>query len=148
MRLQHILVPVDFTETSDHALDYAMEMAKKVGAKVTAIHVYELPIYGFPDGAFVASAEIATKISDASQHALEATVAKQKGKGVEIEGVLRNGAPWEVIHEIAKDRDCDLIIMGTHGRRGVARALLGSVAEKVIRTAERPVMAVRLPEPA
>ena len=145
LQIQRILVPIDFTETSDRALDYAIELAQKVGASVTVMHAYELPIYGFPDGALVATADVATRISQASQEALQAAVSKREGRGVALTTVLRDGVPWEEIASVGNELDADLIVVGTHGRRGLRRAILGSVAENVIRTSTRPVLTIHAP---
>jgi len=138
-----ILVPVDFSDTSERALDYAVDLAKQLGAKVVVMHAYELPVYGFPDGAFVATVEMATRIMNGAQAGLQAEVDKRKGSGVEIKTVLRQGIPVDEVHSVADEVNADLIVVGTHGRRGLARALLGSVAENVIRTSMRPVLAIR-----
>jgi nucleotide-binding universal stress UspA family protein len=141
--LRRILVPTDFTETSDRALDWAMGIAARVGASVTVMHSYEIPIIGFPDGAIVATPEIASRIADASRAALESTVEQRRGRGVTLDSVLREGVAWEEINAVADAIDADLVVIGTHGRRGLARALLGSVAENVIRTAHRPIVTIR-----
>ncbi len=138
-----ILVPVDFSDTSEKALDYAVDLAKSTGASVVVAHAYELPVYGFPDGAFVATVEMATRIMNGAQAALEACVEKRKASGVTMKTELRQGDPVDEIHSIADTVGADLICLGTHGRRGLARALLGSVAEQIIRTAKLPVLAIR-----
>ena len=136
-----ILVPVDFSETSEAALEYAVSLARPLGARLVVMHAYELPIYGFPDGALVASVEVATRLMNSAQVGLDAMVAKWRGEA-RIDTVLRQGVPWEEVHAVAEDVDADLVIIGTHGRRGIARALLGSVAEKILRTSSRPVLTV------
>lgn len=138
-----ILVPVDFSDTSERALDYAVDLAKPLGATVVVMHSYELPVYGFPDGAFVATVEMATRIMNGAQAGLDAEVEKHKGAGVAMKTVLRQGIPVDEVHSVADEVNADLIVVGTHGRRGLARALLGSVAENVIRTSSRPVLAIR-----
>jgi nucleotide-binding universal stress UspA family protein len=145
--IKHILVPIDFTETSDHALDYAVELAAKLGARVTVMHAYELPIYGFPDGALVATVDVATRISQAAQAALAAAVESRSTRGVPLKAVLRDGPPWEEINTVANELDVDLIVLGTHGRRGLRRAILGSVAENVIRTTTKPVLTIHAEVP-
>jgi len=141
--LRRILIPTDFTETSDKAIEWALGLAAKLGAAVTVLHTYELPIIGFPDGAIVATPEIASHIADASRAALDAAVKRLAGRGIAIESVLREGVAWEEINAVAELIAADLIVIGTHGRKGLARALLGSVAENVIRTATRPVVSIR-----
>jgi nucleotide-binding universal stress UspA family protein len=140
--IRRILVAVDFTETSDHALDYAIEFASKLDAQITALHVYELPIYGFPDGALITTADMASRISSSAQKGLDAVLEARAGRGVRLTGLLRQGTVWEEINAVAKEIEADLIVIGTHGRRGLSRALLGSVAESVIRTATRPVLTI------
>lgn len=137
-----ILVATDFSETSDRALDYAIDLAKLLGSSVTVLHAYELPVYGFPDGALVATVEIATRIMNAAQSALAQTCEARANKGVKLDSMLRQGVAFEEIHSVAEEINADLIVIGTHGRKGLARALLGSVAEKVIRTATRPVLTI------
>jgi nucleotide-binding universal stress UspA family protein len=141
--LRRILVPTDFTETSDHAVDWALGVAAKVGGKVTLMHAYELPIIGFPDGTIIATPTIASHIADGSRAALDATVKRIAARGVSVESVLKEGIIYEEINAVAEAIDADLIVIGTHGRKGLARALLGSVAENVIRTATRPVVTIR-----
>jgi nucleotide-binding universal stress UspA family protein len=109
------------------------------------MHAYEIPIVGFPDGALVATAEIATRLADASRTGLDSVLARRQGGKVPFDAVLREGVPFEQINAVAEEIDAHLIVMGTHGRRGLARALLGSVAEKVVRTAHRPVTLIRGP---
>ena len=146
--LRRFLVPTDFTETSERALEWALDLAKRVGAAVTVMHAYEIPILGFPDGALIASPDIATKISEAARSGLDRTVARVKDRGVPVDAILRDGVAYEEVNAVAEAIQADLIIIGTHGRRGIARALLGSVAENVIRTATRPVVTIHGPRGA
>ena len=143
MRLpKRILVATDFSDTANAAFDYAVDLAKQLGAKVTAVHAYELPVYGFPNGALVASVEMTTRIMSAAQEALESACKVRANRGVDITPLVRQGVTWEEVHRVAEEIDADLIVIGTHGRRGLSRALLGSVAEKIIRTATRPVLTI------
>jgi nucleotide-binding universal stress UspA family protein len=141
--LKRILVPTDFTDTSDRALDWAIGLASRLGGAVTLMHSYEIPVIGFPDGAIIATPEIATRISEASRQALDTAVKKRQGGAVPVNGLLREGVAWEAINAVADEMDADFIVIGTHGRRGLTRALLGSVAENVVRTAHRPVVTIR-----
>ena len=143
--VKRIVVATDFSETSDRAVDAAVELAATTGASVTVVHAYEIPVYGFPDGSLVASADFATRITTAAQEALAATLEMRKSKGVELEPELRQGVPWQEVNDVADKRNADLIVIGTHGRSGLAHALLGSVAERVIRSATRPVLVIRDP---
>jgi nucleotide-binding universal stress UspA family protein len=137
---RRILVPIDFTEVSASALDWAIELAASLGASVTVMHSYAIPVVGFPDGALIPSAEVATGLGEAARAALEAAVAPRRSGRVVLETVLREGDAWEEIQRLADEMDADLIVIGTHGRHGLARALLGSVAEHVMRTSHRPVL--------
>ena len=143
--IKRLLVPIDFTDTSDFALEYALQLATALGADIVVMHAYELPIYGFPDGAMIATAEVATKLSTAAQTALDAAVTSRKDRGVPMSSVLRDGVPYEEINTVAGEMDVDIIVIGTHGRKGLTRMLLGSTAEKVVRTATRPVLTVHPP---
>jgi nucleotide-binding universal stress UspA family protein len=143
--LARILVGTDFTETSNGALDWAIELAAPLGASVTVMHAYEIPVVGFPDGALIATAEIAARISDGARAGLDSVLEQRSGRGVPLTAVLRQGAAWEEINKLADELDADIIVIGTHGRRGLSRALLGSVAEKVVRTATRPVTTIHGP---
>jgi nucleotide-binding universal stress UspA family protein len=137
---KRILVATDFSDASEVALDYAIGLAKALGAKITVFHSYELPIYGFPDGALIATAEMATAIMTGAQAGLDAMCKRREGSGVELTQVVRQGMASEDVHRVAEEVGADLIVIGTHGRKGLAHALLGSVAEKIIRTATRPVL--------
>ena len=139
--MKTILVAVDFSDSSEAALAYAVELAKPLGAKLVVMHSYELPVYGFPDGALVASVEVATRIMQGAQTGLEAMVERYKDVA-ELSTIVRQGVPWEEVRAVAEEVDADMIVIGTHGRKGIARALLGSVAEKILRTSTRPVLAV------
>jgi len=140
--VRNIVVATDFSDIADHALDEAVELAEKFGAKITLVHSYEIPVYGFPDGILVASAEVTTQIQIASQKQLTEAIDRRKAHNVPITPLLRMGAPWDEINAAAAETGAGLIVIGTHGRRGLSRALLGSVAERVIRTATLPVLVV------
>jgi nucleotide-binding universal stress UspA family protein len=142
---RRLLVPVDFSETSDRALDYAVELARKFDATITVLHAYQIPVYGFPDAAYITASEVAAQISNAAQGRLDAILEDNKTSGVPMNAVLRDGVAWEEVNAVAVDIHADLIIIGTHGRRGLARALLGSVAENVIRTSSVPVLVIHGP---
>jgi nucleotide-binding universal stress UspA family protein len=142
---RRILVPTDFTDTSERALDWAFSFSERLGSSITVMHAYEIPIIGFPDGALVATAEIATRMNEAARTGLERVVSRRTGGKVPVDSVLREGVPWEEITAVADEIDADMIVIGTHGRKGLARALLGSVAENVVRTATRPVLTIHGP---
>lgn len=141
--IKHILVATDLADTSERVHQYAIELASKLGAHVTLLHVFSLPIYNFPDGTFVPSAEVAAQVSDAARRHLDATVARLKEQGLNVAAVLRSGSPIEEIQSVAKEVGADLIVMGTHGRGALGRALLGSTANAIIRSSDIPVITIR-----
>ena len=129
---RHVLVPHDFSDTAEHALSFAVALAEKLGAHITLMHAYEIPTY--PDSVLM-TAEVAGSIQRAALRALDAVAARTRRPGLEVQALLREGRSWSEINSTAKETHADLIVMGTHGRHGLARALIGSVAEKVVRTA-------------
>ena len=137
-----ILVATDFSVAAETALDLALPLAAKLGAKVYLLHAYQLPIVGFPDGVLVPTAEIASRIIIAAEKGLADCVAKRKESSVQIIPILKQAGAREAVLEAAQDVSADLVIMGTHGRRGIARALIGSVAEAVVRACPVPVLTV------
>lgn len=141
--IKSILVSVDLAEGSDRVLDYAVDFATKLSARLTVLHVYNLPVYNFPDGSFVPTAEVASQVGDAARRQLDATVERLKGRGVEVTGILRSGPPPQEICTVATEVGADLILMGTHGRGALGRALLGSTANTVVRSAPVPVLTIR-----
>lgn len=137
-----LLVPTDFSECSKAALDRAVALAKKLDARVVVFNAWELPIVGLPDGAIVATPEWAMKIIEVTEKELRAEAARHAKAGVRIETMTKQGDTWRTILDVAEQLRAEMIVMGTHGRRGLPRALLGSVAEKVVRTADCPVLTV------
>lgn len=138
-----ILVPTDFSASSDRALAYATSLGKALGAELVVLHAYDLPIVGFPDGALVASPELATRITEGAQIGMKRALDAHAGAGVPMRSLIRQGTTWRTILDVSKELACDMIVMGTHGRQGLPRALLGSVAEKIVRSADVPVLTVR-----
>ena len=138
--LTSIVVATDFSDIANHALDETLDLAHKLGAKITLVHSFEIPVYGFPDGLLVAPADVTTRIEIAAQRQLTEIIEARKDRGVPITPVLRMGTPWVEIDAVARQTGAGLVVAGTHGRRGVARALLGSVAERLLRTCSLPVL--------
>ncbi len=143
--VRHILVPHDFSETGEHALTFALDLAQRLGARVTVLHVYEVPAFAFPEMP-VETTDLTGQIERASRSALDGVVARAQRLGVEVRASLREGTVWSEIQAAAGEQKADLVVMGTHGRRGLSHALLGSVTEKVVRTAPCPVLTVRGPD--
>jgi len=133
----HILIPTDFGESSAAAERLAVELAAKFGSHITLAHVLEppMPFDGpFPQPIRNLGAPVEKDLDDA--------LAQLKMHHADSDRCFTVGTPWEQILSVAKDRGVDLIAMGTHGRRGLVRAVLGSVAEKVVRLSPVPVLTV------
>jgi nucleotide-binding universal stress UspA family protein len=139
---RNILVPIDFGDASNAALDFAVDLVEGTDAKVYVLHTFEVPIVGLPDAIATATAELTSRIVDAAQRALDDAAARYKDRKVRVKTLLKRGDAREVILAQAREVDADLICIGTHGRRGIARALIGSVAESVVRTSPVPVLTV------
>jgi nucleotide-binding universal stress UspA family protein len=142
-----LLVPTDFGDSSKLAFDRAVALAQRLSAEVVLLNVWDLPVVA-PEGALVVTPEWAERIVEATQKALGVEAARHAKSGVKITTMSRQGDAWRTILDVAAELHPEMILMGTHGRRGLPRALLGSVAEKVVRTAECSVLTVRAPEPA
>jgi nucleotide-binding universal stress UspA family protein len=142
--IRKILVPTDFGEVASYALDRAIELAAKLDATVTVVHVYEYSLWAIDTGR-ASAPDMARRIKQAASEALSAAIQRRSSGGVVVSGALREGIAWSEIVEEARALDADLIVIGTHGRRSLPRALLGSVAEKVVRHAGMPVLTIHLP---
>jgi nucleotide-binding universal stress UspA family protein len=118
----------------------ATELATKFGASLTLLHTYEVPVYGYPG--VVIPADLSDSIRDAAQAHLDRQLAELRKRVPKAEGVLSMGIPWREIGGAIERIHADLVVMGTHGRRGVNRMLVGSVTEKVVRTSPVPVLTV------
>ena len=140
---KNILVPTDLSAGAEEALDFACELARTFGATVHLLNVISIPALGVPElGVAMASTVIDSIIKD-NEGAMEA-LAKKKCVAASIGQVLlRTGDARDVILSTARELGVDMIVMGTHGRRGVSRALLGSVTETIVRAAPCPVLTVR-----
>ncbi len=140
--IQHILAAHDLTESAEPALRYALQLAEISGARVTVFHAYDIPSMGAPEVLVIAT-DWLPQIAQHAREAVERIVTRVAGGPTAVTGAVHEGAPWREIDRFALEHDVDLIVVGSHGRRGIPRALLGSVAEKVVRTAPCPVLVVR-----
>ena len=141
--MKKILVATDFSTCAQAALDLAARMAGAMQAELTLLHVYTLPGYALPDGTlYTLDPETVKSIERSIQDQL---ALEQKRAGAPMELQSAEGNPAEVIAAQTR-RGFDLLVMGTHGRTGLKRLLLGSIAERLLRTAACPVLVVRHPE--
>ncbi|HEX7408479.1 MAG TPA: universal stress protein [Candidatus Binatia bacterium] len=142
--INRILVPVDFSPDSQNALRYAADLAAVFGAEIMMLHVVE-PVYVAEPYLGVAP-EFGMFLDEQMRNAkavLAGLGTDLKKKGQRVRTMVTAGPPALLIVDTAKDIGTDLIVMGTHGRTGLAHMFIGSVAEKVVRTAQCPVLTVR-----
>lgn len=135
---RHVLVPTDFGDAARVAVDHAIALALRFDAKLTLLHAYELPRIDYGE---VIQWPV-QDLEDQAQRALDRALAEVKALHPAVDGLVALGDPHTQILDVAKKRGCDLIVMGTHGRKGISRLLLGSVAERVVRFSPIPVLTV------
>lgn len=144
VEFKRLLVPVDFSDCSLDALEYAVFVAQRTKASLTLLHVMEPVSYGLdftfphPEKRVLQREAIASR--------LDGLVSSLASAQVTADHLLRGGLPHDSILEAARTGSADMIVMGTHGRRGLSHALFGSVAESVLRQAHCPVLTVRSPK--
>ncbi|MEX5215602.1 MAG: universal stress protein [Nitrospiraceae bacterium] len=137
IQLKHVAVPIDFSECSMEALEYGVRIAKTNGSSVTLLHILEPLSYGI-DLTFGHAAEQNRQQAVAR---LKQAADEVQSQGVAVRAVMRGGVPADSILDFICTSDCDLLVMGTHGRRGIAHVVKGSVAEGVLRRSPCPVLA-------
>ncbi len=147
--IQKILVPTDLSAFSEQVLDYALELAKSLGASIRLFHTAVMPDYEVPylvsPGMRGAAAALVEKAAEMTAHIrteLEAVCQRKYVYGVNIEYSITEGRPADAICALAKEISADMIVMGSHSRPGLRHVFLGSVAEKVLRSAPCPVLIV------
>jgi nucleotide-binding universal stress UspA family protein len=143
-----ILVPTDFSPYADEAVSTAIDLSLRYSAPLTLVHVLEPVTYAIPDGYMLYTPLQIRELSLIFERRLAAAKVDAEAAGAQgVETRLLNGAVAPEICEYAKTGKFDLIVMGTHGRRGFQRLILGSVTEKVLRTAGCDVLGVHAPHP-
>jgi nucleotide-binding universal stress UspA family protein len=135
----HILAATDFSAASEEAVGYAAQLARALGARLTLVHVFDEP--------YVYQVPLPPEYTGDLRARLEARCAELRASGSDVRAVVRKGVAWSEVVSAASAEGADLIVVGTHGRRGLPRWLMGSVAEKVVRLAPVPVVAVPTPAP-
>jgi nucleotide-binding universal stress UspA family protein len=141
---KHVLVPTDFSEPASRALALALDMVAGSGAKLTLFHASWLPPEAF--SAYGTHAEgidwRADDVARAARKTLEQALSRARERYPETASAVAFGDPWHAILDAIAEHGVDLVVMGTHGRRGLSHAILGSVAEKVVRLSPVPVLTV------
>ena len=147
LEIKLILCPVDFSEFSIRAYRYALSLAEHYRAKVVVQHIVELSRYPYAE--YVASqgdyAEFGRALHEGGKERLREFAEKHTHDKIQLELVVHEGAAPDSILSFAQAQKTDLIVMGTHGRRGFDRLVLGSVTDRVMRTAPCPVLAISKP---
>ncbi|MFO7834368.1 MAG: universal stress protein [Halohasta sp.] len=138
-----ILLPTDGESASQTALEHAVELADRYDARLHVLYVVDTAAYA----SFDAGAEtIVSALKTQGEEAVESAVETAEDAGVRAVSEIVSGSPHSEIIEYAAGEGIDLVVMGTHGRTGLDRYLLGSVTERVVRTSETPVLTVHPPD--
>jgi glycine betaine transporter len=143
MAAKHILVPTDFSAYADQALEYATQLAQQLQARLTLLHIIDTAPLGVVEGAAMLPLSYWQELETGIEQIMEESLKRLQDVGLQGETLIVHGVPFESIIKTAQDRGTDLIVMGTHGRTGLTHALMGSVAEKVVRLAPCPVLVTR-----
>jgi universal stress protein A len=141
LQLKRILVPIDFSESSEKALRYALRFAEQFGSSITLLHVIQPMVYpadfGYPP-------TVLDTLDDTVRRQIQERLGRlASGISGKVKHLIRLGQPYHEITTTAKELDMDLIIISTHGRTGLKHVLMGSTAERVLRHAPCPVLTVR-----
>ena len=138
----HILVPTDGSPASDAAIEHAIDLAERYDATLHALYVVDGAAYSTLE----AGAEIVVEaLESEGEEATERVADAAESAGVNCETIVTTGTAYRSIRDYVDENDVDMIVMGTHGRKGLDRYLLGSVTERVVRTSDVPVLTVRQP---
>lgn len=138
-----ILCPVDFSPTSDHALNYAIAFAQRYGAELELLHVVQSPVaFGVGGEGLVPEMNLLAMHEAIKKRLFELTQVAAK-EHAPVSSHMVSGTPFVEIVRRAREKAADLIVMGSHGHGGLAHMLIGSVAERVVRKAPCPVLTVK-----
>ncbi|QLG61708.1 universal stress protein [Halorarum salinum] len=138
-----ILVPTDGSPAADAAVEHAITIAERFGATLHALYVIDATAYSSLEAG---SQMVAEALEEEGDAAVDRIAEAAAAADIPVVESVVSGTAYRSILEYADEHDIDLVVMGTHGRRGIDRYLLGSVTERVVRTADQPVLTVRLPE--
>ncbi|REG30934.1 nucleotide-binding universal stress UspA family protein [Archangium gephyra] len=144
-KIQRILVPVDFSETSKRALEYAHQFISRFDAKLDVLHVWRPSEYAGDEMVVLTRSEPELTLSTYLRNHADQQLSAFLENVPHSKQMLESGEPAHVIAKVAGEGGYDLIIMGTHGRTGLSHLMMGSVAEKVVRLAPCPVLTFRAP---
>jgi nucleotide-binding universal stress UspA family protein len=140
--ISRILVPTDFSDCAKRALEYSVDLASRLAASLILVHVYLPPIVYMPEGVWAMPNGTANLYDQLGQALTQLAAQTRLASSRPVETVLVEGDPAKQIVRMATEKQCDLIVIGTHGRSGLGHLVLGSVAEKVVQRANCPVLTV------
>jgi nucleotide-binding universal stress UspA family protein len=147
IRLQRILVPTDFSDSARHALAYGLSFAAEYRAELLLLHVVETVPMGYASELFpVPMAEVFQQVSGYARTELARLSAEASQKGIAVRELVVQGKPSAEIVRVAAQEAVDMIVLGTHGRGVLDKALFGSTTERVVRKAPCPVLTCHLVE--
>jgi nucleotide-binding universal stress UspA family protein len=145
IKLKRILVPTDFSDSARHALTYGVSFAREYEAELTLLHVVETLTVGYASDLFpVPMAEVFQEVSAYARAEIAKLAAEVREKGVTVHERVVQGKPSAEIIRIASEETIDMIVLGTHGKGMLDKALFGSTTERVVRRAPCPVLTCRL----
>jgi nucleotide-binding universal stress UspA family protein len=145
-QFETILVPVDFSDHSKEALDTAIQLAELFGSTIHLLHCYHIQTAGISPYGIVLPSGYYADIRDAAEKRLNDWREKVSEEGIKVESTLSADSPSLAINLAAEKIEANLVVMGTRGLSGLKHAMLGSVAERVVRLAPCPVLTVKDPE--
>lgn len=146
IKLDRILVPTDFSEHSSTALQYAKALAERFGSELHLLYVMQDVVATVPAASgllFASAGDFIVEVRRNAEMAMKKLVDSQQMTGRRLVAEIRSGQPFLEIVRYARETDSDLIVIATHGRSALAHALMGSVAERVVRHGSCPVLTVR-----
>jgi nucleotide-binding universal stress UspA family protein len=145
-RIRRILHATDYSKASERALQEAVDFAKQNNAEMLVVHVIQ-PVVPYVAGEDIGAAELYVKLEESTkqeaQRSMDKLMQRLERLGVKAKSLLLRGIPADQIVKAAKNRKADMIVIGTHGRTGLSKLFMGSVASRVISTAPSPVLTVR-----
>lgn len=148
MKFDHILLPTDFSAGSKKIAQQGIDLAKKFNSRLTFVHVLAtddlVNVYG---GGAIPTINYLDDLQNIAEKQLDDFIKDLNiDSSVKTAGFIKKGTPSEAVCEFAQGNDVDLILVATHGRKGVPRFFLGSVTERIVRNSQVPVLTYRLPE--
>lgn len=143
LEIKNILCPIDFSESSQPALKYAVAIARRFGAKVCILYVSDVDDFNYDDQTLVEDEEFNEAKAKEKKTKLINSIPEDIRNQIEIETKILTGVPYEEIVDFSIESGVDLIVMGTHGRTGLKHVIMGSISEKVVGKSPCPVLLIK-----